>query len=551
MTTTPLKTASRLLGFATLMVAGFAAWVAATQTLTPHGVDADTSPAVADSGQQLRERQGASRRSWNTQTLAADETESPLTSENDSASKPRGIVHAAPDNRRSSDAATAEPSRRSASRIQPEAGRAPLDEFDPPATDLREPVASSSVESRLATLQQQIDQLAQAQVSQKAQAQSELQADELQQAKELIDQLQKERDSSKIEKLIQDVKDLKGESPSASSGKGRTPDDAPEPSPAEEETLPAGPKKPGVLRAEPMEGKSGRLSIQFQDAEISEALSMLGQLSGMNILVGRGVTGKVPAANLQNVTAEQALDAITKSLGYVFEKEGGFVFVSTPAEALQRKQADRKVATKVFRPRYISAKDLQALVTPLLTKPGELIAVTNPAEPRMSRNELLLLVDYPEVLARVDAILTEIDKPPGQVAIESVNGISDSQTTDFTSSVMAPDGTTLVISEPIGEQVMQSTSRGHGLAALPILGNLFKTKGSGEKRFRRKPPDYFHRVHSTAMSGVPHDAVAVFEQDFSISVPSAEQPPPPMLGPLPSIPLAPNEALAPPPAAVK
>ena len=63
---------------------------------------------------------------------------------------------------------------------------------------------------------------------------------------------------------------------------------------------------------------------------------MLGQLSGMNILVGRGVIGKVPTANLQEVTAAEALDAITKSLNYVYEKEGHFVFVSTVADALQR-----------------------------------------------------------------------------------------------------------------------------------------------------------------------------------------------------------------------
>ena len=187
-------------------MAGFAAWVVATQTLAPPGTGGDTGTAVAESEPQLHEPQGAGRRSEN--------------------APPRAVVA-------------------TKSSIQPEVGRAPLDEFDPPAADRRDDSAAAThMESRLATLQQQIGQLAQTQVSQKAQAQAqaELQADELQQTKELINQLQKERDSSKIEKLIQEVKDLKSKSPAATNGKERPPDDVPGPGPEKE--APPDPKKP-------------------------------------------------------------------------------------------------------------------------------------------------------------------------------------------------------------------------------------------------------------------------------------------------------------------
>ncbi len=280
-------------------------------------------------------------------------------------------------------------------------------------------------------MQRQLDQFAQAQTDQKA--------DVLQQAKELQDQLLRERNSDKLDQLLQDIqemKDLKEQQskqkvePTSPVRKRNDPFEA-EP-PAEEPAPRSRGNNPGVLKAEPVAGHSDKFSIEFQDVDISKAMAMLGQLSGMNILIGRGVSGIVPTANLQDVTAEEALDAITKSLNYVYEKDGNIVFISTAVDAMQRKQSARKMLTKVFRPRYVSVKDLQALVTPLLTKPGGLIAVTTPSEVgleesktkgggnSLSQTDALLVVDYPEVLAQVDTVITEIDVPPSQVVIEAM-----------------------------------------------------------------------------------------------------------------------------------
>lgn len=300
---------------------------------------------------------------------------------------------------------------------------------------------SSRLESRLLTMQRQLDQFAQAQAEQKA--------DELQQARELLDQLQRERDTDKLDKVLQDIKEMKEAkeqraipNPEPAPPAPGTPLAPParkvlepvdvEP-PADEEPAPRSRANgPSVLRAEPVPGHADKYSIEFQDVEISKAMAMLSQLSGMNILIGRGVTGVVPTANLQDVTAEEALDAITKSLNYVYEKDGNIVFISTASDSMQRKQSARKLVTKVFRPRYVSVKDLQTLVTPLLTKPGGLIAVTTPAEigleesktkgggNSLSQTDALLVVDYPEVLAQVETVINEIDVPPAQVVIEAM-----------------------------------------------------------------------------------------------------------------------------------
>ena len=287
---------------------------------------------------------------------------------------------------------------------------------------------SSRVESQLSAMQRQLLQL--------AQAQSEQKTGDTQRALDLLEQIQQQKQSDRIDKLLQELEESKHKAPADPAKPG-----SPKLGPAADDKAadpltdepPAPPKKPGLMQAKPASGNNEKFeSIEFQDADISEALSLLGQLSGMNILIGRGVSGRVPAINLQNITAEQALDAITKSLGYVYERDENFVFVWTIADAAARKQAARKSMSKVFRPRYVSVKDLQTLVTPLLTKPGGLIAVTNPSDAgleesktkvggnTLAQTDALLVIDYPEVIAQIDAIVCEVDIPPAQVVIEAM-----------------------------------------------------------------------------------------------------------------------------------
>lgn len=287
---------------------------------------------------------------------------------------------------------------------------------------------SARVETQLSAMQRQLLQL--------AQVQSEQKTGDTQRALELLEQIQQQKQSDRIDKLLQELEESKQKVPAVPAKPGAAKlgsaeeDKALDP-PADEP--PAPPRKAGLMQAKPAGSNNERFeSIEFQDADISEALAMLGQLSGMNILIGRGVSGRVPAINLQNVTAEQALDALTKSLGYVYEREENFVFVWTIADAGARKQAARKSVSKVYRPRYVSVKDLQTLVTPILSKPGGLVAVTNPAEAgleesktkvggnSLAQTDALLVIDFPEVIAQIDAIFCDIDIPPSQVVIEAM-----------------------------------------------------------------------------------------------------------------------------------
>ena len=431
MATTPLKTASRALSIATVLVAGLTAWVFGTQGSTP--IDQVVTEPVT--GRTIE--------------FAAVASKSPVEKSQDVAVNDLDELDLATED------VIQQPRSRAASR--------PAMVFWP--ADVLQNSDSARVESQLIALQKKIDQL--------AQTQSEQKSNDIQKAIETLQQIQESKQTEKLENLEKLLQQLKESQPvGADPTKLLEPKpDTPKPNAPPEalaEDKSTDDNKPGIMHFEPAEGHQDRFDyIDFDDVDISQAISKLGQLSGMNILVGRGVAGRVPAANLQNVTAEEALNAITKSLGYVYEREGNFVYVWTATDSQALKQAARKTVSKDYRPRYVSVKDLQALIAPMLSKPGGLIAVTVPAE----------------------------------IGLESC-------TNEVTPNARIRDGSTIVIGGLIQEQANQKPDRIPGLGALPFVGKLFKSKSNDTTRTE---------LIVLITPGVIHDPDAECEGDLSRS----------------------------------
>lgn len=290
-------------------------------------------------------------------------------------------------------------------------------------------VTARRIESQLAGMQRRLDQL--------AQLQTEKQSTDLERLLTMLQQSQQNQQSQQLP-----PSPLETHHPQPFTPPPVTP----------QLTLPPKPATPqGVPDHDPGRGLAGngtgrepsikifqgdvgdndeRFSIQVQDANLTEVLEMLAQLSGVNILTSRDVQGRV-SLNLQDVTVAAALEAILKSQGFVYEREGDFVYVRTPAEAAAIRQANRKLITKVYQLRYISAGELQKLIDPVLTNGVGRQAVTSPpqngigAMPNnvggdgLAGRDTLLVQDYPEVIAEIDRIVIELDVPPLQVLIEA------------------------------------------------------------------------------------------------------------------------------------
>ncbi len=282
---------------------------------------------------------------------------------------------------------------------------------------------SSKMETRLVSLTRQVDRLANLQIEAQKKSKLELaqNTSRLEQATELLKQMQQMNQLRDLERKLDGLQPKQA----ADTKKKTEPATTPPP-----ETAASEKKKQPLLKISP-DASSETFSLQIQDAEIMQVLDMLGELSGMNILTGQGVTGTI-TANLKNVTPAQALDAILRSRDLTSEKEGTFIYVMTQAQLEEKKKSSRKVMTKLYSPFYISAKELQSLITPILTPDIGILSITSAAEmgiapdettaggDSFAQSDAIVVRDYPEILEEVDHLMKEMDVPPMQVVIEAM-----------------------------------------------------------------------------------------------------------------------------------
>ena len=190
-------------------------------------------------------------------------------------------------------------------------------------------------------------------------------------------------------------------------------------------------KARGTLRGiVPGEGDD-ELSMQVPDNDIREVLDALSMQGNLNILATESVQGKV-SASLTGVDVNSALDAILKSTGYVAKRDGDFIYVGKPEDFDDLEKALDTVRTCVYRPNYVTAAELQALIQPLVTTASGVVAVSSPAEVGIGADaanaggdgfaggEVVVVRDYEAVLTEIDQVVAEIDVRPLQVAIEAM-----------------------------------------------------------------------------------------------------------------------------------
>ena len=222
----------------------------------------------------------------------------------------------------------------------------------------------------------------------------------------------------------------------------RTPADSPLPPPVSRnaETVAA---PPAPLFPDLPPDPAARFDLDLGDGlPLPSVLASLGRASGLNVVAAEDVTGTV-TASLRGVTAEEALTALGRAHGFTHSRDGRFVYVTSRAAATAAAEAararaaadataSRRVVTRLYRPHYVSAQEVVALLTPLLTPGVGVAQATAPAAvglplsgedgggDSLAQRDAVVVRDYPEALTEIDALLAELDVPPAQVAIEAV-----------------------------------------------------------------------------------------------------------------------------------
>jgi type IV pilus assembly protein PilQ len=179
--------------------------------------------------------------------------------------------------------------------------------------------------------------------------------------------------------------------------------------------------------------------IAFQkDSNIRDGLRLLAVLCKKNIVPSSRVEGPLTVSRLYNVTFEEALKSIL-GYGFRYEQEGDFIKVYTTEEFKQIKEDPERMTHKVITLYYLTAKEAEKLVKPVLSGKGT-VAVSSPAMSTISgssgsisaggltangggddpaNNDMIVVYDYPENIAQAEMLLREIDIRPRQVLVEA------------------------------------------------------------------------------------------------------------------------------------
>ena len=163
-----------------------------------------------------------------------------------------------------------------------------------------------------------------------------------------------------------------------------------------------------------------RISMDFQQADISNVLRLIAEVSGFNIVVGENVKAKV-TMKLVGVPWDQALDMLLKMNNLGMIREGNIVWIDSltnlsrqqdeEAKAKDSKAKAEDLVTEVIYIRNLQAQEVQTTLRPYLTPRGQLNVSPG--------SNLLVIRDTPSNVTIFRKLVEGLDLEVPQVQIES------------------------------------------------------------------------------------------------------------------------------------
>lgn len=165
------------------------------------------------------------------------------------------------------------------------------------------------------------------------------------------------------------------------------------------------------------------------DEDLNTVLQLLGVQAQKNVVTGQSVAGRV-TANFYGVTFYEALEAILNVNGYGYIERGNFIYVYGLEELERIQEATRTRRSELVTLNYVSAKDVQVFVEPMLSDKGSITVspdagtfslpgdVPTGAD-SFAAGSTVIITDYDEEVDAILEMIALIDTRPAQVLVES------------------------------------------------------------------------------------------------------------------------------------
>lgn len=167
-----------------------------------------------------------------------------------------------------------------------------------------------------------------------------------------------------------------------------------------------------------------KLSLNFQNVEVRRLLQVIGEFTGMNMVVSDSVGGSITLI-LKDVPWDQALDIILQQKGLDMRKNGNVILIAPREEIATKEKLEfeskaqigdlEPLRTESYQLNYQKAEAIQKLLTDpnqrMLSKRGS--AVVD------ARTNILFVQDTPSRLEDVRLLIAKVDLTVKQVMIEA------------------------------------------------------------------------------------------------------------------------------------
>lgn len=163
----------------------------------------------------------------------------------------------------------------------------------------------------------------------------------------------------------------------------------------------------------PSVNSSGRLDVlQLKDMDINDVLNLLSSRTGLNIVAGKGVQGRVTLF-LKDVDARAVLALILKSNGFAYEEHAGIIEVMSAGEYEKRHGAAFGIdmQTELFNLDYIGADMAAKALGSILTRDTGTVQIDDASGE-------LVVTDTVANMERVRRMLAALDKPQKETRTE-------------------------------------------------------------------------------------------------------------------------------------
>ncbi len=151
-------------------------------------------------------------------------------------------------------------------------------------------------------------------------------------------------------------------------------------------------------------GSPNKISLDVKGMDVVDVLKMLATRSGMNIVIGKNVAGKVTLF-LKDVDTQDAFEIILLANGLAYDKQENIVNIMTARdyELLYGAPFKDKKQARIIKLNYAKAADLARSLNQFKTNAGRIIVD--------EASNTLAIIDVPEVTKAMEDFISQTDTP--------------------------------------------------------------------------------------------------------------------------------------------